>query len=119
MKVLVCGSRSWNNRRTVYVALDELHARYHFTCVMTGAYHGIDNYAEQWARNRCIKYIGVPANWRQHGLGAGPIRNQRMIDEERPELGVAFPGGDGTADMVRRLEAAKIELVRVPLPVNP
>lgn len=31
----------------------------------------------------------------------------------RPDLVVAFPGGRGTADMVRRATAAGIEVIRV------
>lgn len=43
---------------------------------------------------------------------AGPIRNQEMVDS-RLDLLVAFAGGDGTADMVRRARAAGILVLRV------
>lgn len=43
-----------------------------------------------------------------NGKAAGPIRNQRMLDEGKPDLVVAFPGGRGTADMVRRAKAAGV-----------
>jgi hypothetical protein len=36
------------------------------------------------------------------GRAAGPRRNQRMLEDFRPDLVVAFPGGRGTAYMVRR-----------------
>jgi hypothetical protein len=39
------------------------------------------------------------ADWNRLGPGAGHIRNQRMIDEGKPDAAVAFPGGTGTADM--------------------
>jgi hypothetical protein len=58
--------------------------------------------------------INEPADWKAHGRAAGPIRNQRMIDEHRPELVVAAPGGRGTADMVRRARAAGIEVFEIP-----
>jgi predicted Rossmann-fold nucleotide-binding protein len=41
------------------------------------------------------------------------MRNQRMIDEGKPDLVVAFPGGSGTADMVRRAKRASIEVMEV------
>jgi hypothetical protein len=34
-----------------------------------------------------------------------------MLDEGKPDLVVACPGGRGTADMVRRTKAAGIELI--------
>ena len=34
-----------------------------------------------------------------------------MIGEALPELVIAFPGGDGTADMVERAKAAGIEII--------
>jgi hypothetical protein len=48
------------------------------------------------------------AQWKKHGRAAGPIRNQRMLDKGKPDLVVAFPGGRGTADMIRRAERAGV-----------
>lgn len=56
----------------------------------------------------------VPADWKTHGKRAGSIRNQKMIDDYHPQLVVAFPGGAGTADMVRRARAAGIEVREIP-----
>jgi hypothetical protein len=39
------------------------------------------------------------ASGTKSGKKAGPLRNQRMLDEGRPDLVVAFPGGGGTEDM--------------------
>lgn len=50
-----------------------------------------------------------PADWKRHGRAAGPIRNQKML-EEKPEMVVAFPGGKGTADMVKKAGQAGIEV---------
>ena len=46
-----------------------------------------------------------------HGKGAGPIRNQRMLDAGQPDLVVAFEGGRGTADMITRTKRAGIEIL--------
>lgn len=53
------------------------------------------------------------ADWKLHGEGAGPRRNQRMLNEGQPELVLAFVNkplaeSRGTADMVRRAKAAGI-----------
>jgi len=45
--------------------------------------------------------MGFPqGEWDELGKKAGPLRNQRMLDEGKPDLVVAFPGGGGTKDMV-------------------
>ena len=63
---------------------------------------GADRFAQEWANANGVAWIVYDANWTKHGRAAGPIRNQQMLDEGRPTLVVAFPGGRGTADMVRR-----------------
>jgi hypothetical protein len=47
------------------------------------------------------------------GKTAGPLRNQRMLDEGKPDLVVAFPGGGGTKDIVRRAVKAGLALHEV------
>jgi hypothetical protein len=54
-----------------------------------------------------------PADWFSHGKAAGPIRNQEMLAMEAPALVVAFPGGRGTADMVRRARKAGVDVLEV------
>jgi hypothetical protein len=53
--------------------------------------------------------------WRADGSAynvlAGFARNQQMIDEGKPEVAVVFKGGKGTADMVKRLKKAGIEII--------
>ena len=52
-------------------------------------------------------------DWEKHGRAAGPIRNKLMLDEGRPDLVVAFPGGRGTANMVKQASAASVEVIEV------
>lgn len=44
---------------------------------------------------------------------AGPRRNSRMLKDGRPELGIAFPGGRGTADMVTKMKAKGIKIIEL------
>jgi predicted Rossmann-fold nucleotide-binding protein len=84
-----------------------------------GAASGADKVAAAWAKSEGIECLPFPADWypngRQGGLdrSAGPRRNQQMLDEGRPDFVIAFPGGSGTADMVRRAEAALIPVRRI------
>lgn len=104
MRVLVCGGRTYAEQGRMSEVLDELRP----TEIITGGAKGADTLAENWARYNRV-YVNVfPAQWREYGRAAGPRRNQQMIDQGQPELVLAFPGGDGTADMVRRAQAANI-----------
>jgi ABC-type Fe3+-hydroxamate transport system substrate-binding protein len=46
----------------------------------------------------------------KYGPSAGPIRNGRML-EYKPDLVIAFPGGRGTANMVKQARKAGIAVV--------
>lgn len=109
MRVLVCGGRDYDNELAMDNALDALFLPRGSTIIHGGA-SGADTLAHSWAGiNGCLVEI-YWAQWNVHGKAAGPIRNQRMIDEGRPDLVVAFPGGRGTTDMVRRARVAGIEV---------
>lgn len=122
MRVLVCGSRTWSDEAIVHAILDGLFAnaaKDDFALIEGGA-KGADAVAADWAKmhRRDIEHLDFPADWATHGRAAGPKRNQRMIDEGRPDLVAAFtdkPLADskGTADMVRRARAAGIPIYHV------
>jgi hypothetical protein len=112
-RVLVCGGRDYRDRVRVFEVLDRLHAERGFVTVIHGMAPGADREAEIWAGVRHVELRRFSAQWGKHGKAAGPIRNQRMIDDGHPDLVVAFPGGSGTADCVARARAAGIEVVEI------
>ncbi len=81
--------------------------------IVNGDAPGADRMSSAWARSLGIEVVRVPANWTLDGRRAGPIRNQRMLDIYNPSCVIAFPGGDGTADMVRRSRVALKEVIEV------
>jgi predicted Rossmann-fold nucleotide-binding protein len=109
-KVLVCGGRDYADYADVRDRLDWFHHQYGISVIIHGAAHGADALAQKWAVEREIPYYGVPAKWKAHGRKAGPLRNQEMLDTTKPDALVAFPGGRGTADMVKRAEDAGIKV---------
>lgn len=113
MRVLVCGGRDYHDFHTVGRELLDLHEKTSITELLHGGAPGADTQADRWARAHNIPVRVFPADWNLHGKVAGPIRNQAML-EVKPELVVAFPGGRGTADMVRRARAAGIAVLEVP-----
>lgn len=119
MRVLVCGGRAYSDRDHIWNTLCEIDAaRGPITCVIHGAATGADSEAMIWAQTprisgRKILHAPFVADWRTHGKAAGPLRNQRMIEQGKPDLVVAFPGGRGTADCVSRARAAGIEVIEI------
>ena len=109
MRVLVTGGRDFSDRELLFEALDRLHAAHGFTALIHGDANGADRLSGEWATSRGISVEVHPADWKKHGRAAGPIRNQKML-EEQPELVVAFPGGKGTADMVKKARQAGVEV---------
>jgi hypothetical protein len=110
--LLVCGGRDYDDRAHVFRVLDTLRP----TLVIHGAASGADRAAWDWAELRGVPHMPFPVTdeeWRTIGKKAGPLRNQRMLDEGRPDAVLAFPGGRGTRDMKRRARAAEIPVVPV------
>lgn len=116
LRVLVCGGRNYEDRETVKFTLDALHVSRGIEAIIHGAATGADTLASWWATVNKIKNIDHPADWAKHGKAAGPIRNQEMIDVSEPDLVVAFPGGRGTEDMIKRARKAGLRVLVVPGP---
>lgn len=85
--------------------------------IISGCAKGADSVGVDWAAANWLPCRQFPADWETHGKAAGPIRNQQMLDEGKPDLVVAFPGGRGTADMVRRAKKAGVEVRVIEYPL--
>ena len=109
MKAIVCGGRNYWRHDHAFEALDQINPHE----IVCGGASGADAMAVQWARQRDRVLHLYPAKWKTLGRKAGPIRNQEMLDNEMPNLVIAFPGGRGTADMVSRAEKAGVEVRRI------
>ena len=68
----------------------------------------------KWAKDNNMKLKVYPADWELHGKSAGPIRNQQMLIEGKPDLVLAFPGGKGTAHMVSIAKKKGVKVIEVP-----
>lgn len=112
IRVLVCGGRDFDDELLVLTVLLTLHNDHGIFCVIHGAARGADTLAGRVARELGIEVYEYPADWNAHGRRAGPIRNEKMLREGKPDLVVAFPGGIGTADMVNRAWKAGIKVMK-------
>jgi hypothetical protein len=83
--------------------------------IIHGDAQGADTLAKYWARHNHVPDVPFPADWTRYGLAAGPIRNQQMIDQGRPNVVIAFVtgSGPGTRNMLRKADEAHIETIRI------
>jgi hypothetical protein len=126
MKVLICGGRDFTDWTFFRDKLHEIaEARFPRTppddygnylydvTVIAGGADGVDNLAASWAAVEWTAYKEFPADWKRYGKRAGYLRNKQMLDEGKPDLVIAFPGGKGTAMMVRIAKAAGVEVIEI------
>ncbi len=109
MRVIVCGGRGFDNYPLMRDVLDA----HGITELAEGGATGADDMAEAWACQRNVPCRTFPALWAKHGRAAGPIRNAQMLCEFQPDAVIAFPGGRGTADMIRQERAAGVRVIEV------
>lgn len=123
MKVLVCGGRDFKDKEKLYKALDGLLEEYEVIggikvpfselVIIEGGARGADRLAREWAIEKEIVVITYEAEWDTLGKAAGYIRNNRMLTEGKPDVVIAFPGGRGTAMMVRIAKEAGVKVIEV------
>lgn len=111
-RVLVCGGRDYNNEHYLCGFLDAYHATKGVSHLIEGGANGADYQARCWAKANNIQFRTYKADWKKYGKSAGPRRNQLMLDDGNVDVVIAFPGGDGTADMVDRARSKHIQVIR-------
>ncbi|HXH35730.1 MAG TPA: SLOG family protein [Plantibacter sp.] len=113
-RVIVTGSRDFNDRDAIRRALEALTTHANVTIVHGGA-RGADHIAAEEA-----DYIGYtveehPADWARHGKRAGILRNLEMLDAGATRV-IAFWDGQsrGTAHTIRaaRERGMRVSIVR-------
>lgn len=104
--LLVCGGRDFKDRELVYDKLKSANP----ACIISGAAKGADRLAIDWAKENNIPFGAFPANWDKLPKGAGPVRNKAMLDFSRANKVLAFPGGDGTKNMIEQARERLIDV---------
>lgn len=114
MKILICGSRDWRDPHPIYLAIagcKQLVPEDDKLVVVHGAARGADSLAGAMAEYLGVEVVPVPADWKTYGKSAGPIRNQKMLDEHDISVTYAFRiegKSNGTDDMISRSQDAGI-----------
>ena len=113
MRVLVCGGRAFDDHFLLAITMESVRETRNISMLIAGGASGADTMAEECAKSRAIDCVVFHADWVGLSRATEPIRNQRILDEGKPDLVVAFPGGRGTADMMRKARAAGVEVIEV------
>jgi len=116
MIILFSGSRHYirGSENIVNKILDEYNPR--TDTIVHGGASGVDTTVGKLAKVRGFKVIVVKADWKTHGIKAGPLRNQEMIDKYSPDIAYFLPfpslqDSIGTRDAFTRAKAKNIKCI--------
>ncbi len=107
--VLVCGGREFWNPELVGRTLKTINPD---IIITGGCVRGADYLAQAWAEASGVHCAIVKAQWEKYGKSAGVRRNLAML-WLKPDLVVAFPGGRGTAHMLKSAQDAGVPVMEV------
>lgn len=131
MRVLVCGGRDLY--ASIVQAWLNLHAEQKLggrpSFVIEGGADGADHGARLWRKDLGLDGQTYPADWRDmkvkpcvlryrkdgsaYNAAAGAIRNQKMLDEGKPDIILALPGGPGTMNMKSLARSAGVKVIEI------
>lgn len=112
MRVLICGDRNWDAPWPITIIVRALKHGAEPPTIIEGEARGADTMAARSAERMGVALERYPAKWDEHGKAAGPIRNQQMLTEGKPDAVFAFHddirASRGTKDMCDRAAKAGI-----------
>lgn len=117
MRVLVCGGRDYNDKARLEFELNcitdpQTGGKFMYE-IISGMARGADTLAADYAVVNGMVLHKFPADWDKYGKRAGYLRNKQMLEEGKPDLVVAFPGGKGTAMMIKLAEEAGVKVIKI------
>jgi len=79
MKLLIGGSRIFNDYTYLKNEIDKIRKNNEITCIISGGANGADLLAKKYAFENKIPYEEYLPNWDKYGKKAGILRNIEMI----------------------------------------
>ncbi|MCK9470369.1 MAG: DUF2493 domain-containing protein [Bacilli bacterium] len=103
MKVIIAGTRTFNDYKLLEETLDDIIREEHILddiTIISGTANGADKLGEIYAHNKGYKVLQFRPDWDKYGKSAGYIRNTEMA--EAGDILVAFWDGKskGTEHMI-------------------
>lgn len=113
MKVLVCGGRDYDPLKAEAWLENYYLDKEKPSEIIEGGASGADMGGLYFGNHSGVPVKTFKAEWDKYGKSAGFRRNQRMLEEGMPELVIAFPGGKGTAMMVKLAKDANVSVIEI------
>jgi YspA, cpYpsA-related SLOG family len=110
MRLAVVGCRDYDDYGAIADRLSTIPA----DVIISGGATGVDAAAKRYALRYCIPYVEYPADWKNLGLRAGPIRNQQIVDDCTHLIAFWDGKSRGTQGSIKLARRAKklLEVVR-------
>jgi hypothetical protein len=113
MKIIIAGSRNFNDYNLLKTSCDNLLTQFTNIEIVSGTARGADKLGEKYAREKGYDIKEFPANWDKFGKSAGYIRNDEMA--KYSDMLIAFWDGisKGTKHMIdlANKRGIKVEIV--------
>ena len=111
MKLIVAGSREFNNYDLLKKSIQENFQRWEIEEIVSGTARGADTLGEQFAKEYDIPIKQFPANWDLYGKSAGYRRNAEMANYA--DALIAFWNGEskGTMHMINLAKEKNLKVV--------
>lgn len=103
MKVIIAGGREYNNKAQLERVLDTIFNLNKPKAIISGMARGADKLGAEYAKEKGITLIEMPADWNKYGKSAGYKRNEQMASIA--DAVIAFWDGEskGTGHMIKEM----------------
>lgn len=108
MRVIIAGSRKFNNPAILYDAVRK--SGFDITTVISGTARGADQLGEQYARHHNLGLGRYPADWDKYGKSAGYRRNAVMADNADGLIALWDGQSKGTEHMIKLTESKNLHV---------
>ncbi len=98
MKVIIGGGRDYDDYDGLLEAVGQ--SGFDITAVVSGGAKGVDALGERYANEMNKPLFIFKADWKTHGRGAGPVRNQKMADKADALIAIWNGESRGTKNMI-------------------
>ena len=100
-KVIVAGSRTYNNKNFIYNKLDMLRSKIDKPIqIVSGLAKGVDSIAVDYAKDKNLSIKTFEALWNEHGKKAGILRNIEMGNYADALVAFRLDNSVGTSHMI-------------------
>lgn len=113
MKVIIAGSRKFDDNAHHLVRYAVKMSGFDITEVVSGGAVGIDEYGELWAETNHVPVQQFIPDWKTHGKKAGIIRNSKMAEYAGALIAIWDSSSTGTKDMIAQMKRRRKPIFRL------